>query len=415
MALTTTWAVSIGDATATTSFTSRVLGMSIDQQVDVNVIGRGTCTITLLNKDGALTPGGGGTYSTTDWFALGVFVSATISDGTSTTVQVFHGLINDFQLIDDGVFSTVQITALDGLTVAGRAPANNFPASTFSYDNALSYGTAALYAQWPRLGGLTGALGVINRLSGSNPNVTATTETFSSTADILQSAIIPSANDVCWATIIELIPGTVEYRIASIPDTNTRTVANSDDLEFDPPASLSGSKLPFDADTFKQAFNNDTLISTATIDGLVAGTSSQTATSANLNKYGARTVSFTSTFSPDDTYSLNMANKLVNRYGNTRFTPTSLQTSASLVKARAADAAKSKWAALLSIQNGIWQKAKITWTGSGAASQTAYCVVKGRTINVTPDDTLVTLSLGNWADNHSFILDTDQLDTDRLG
>jgi hypothetical protein len=110
-----------------------------------------------------------------------------------------------------------------------------------------------------------------------------------------------------------------------------------------------------------------------------------------------------------------MATKLVNRYGTSRFTPTEMQLSATLVKTRAADTAHSKWYNLLSITNGLWQRVTVTWTGSGAASQTAYCVIKGRTINVTPDDTLVTLSLGNWADNHSFILNTDQLNTDRLG
>jgi len=58
---------------------------------------------------------------------------------------------------------------------------------------------------------------------------------------------------------------------------------------------------------------------------------------------------------------------------------------------------------------------KVTWTGSGAASQTAYCIVKGRTISVTPADTIVTLDLGNWYDNHAFILDEDELDYGRLG
>ena len=86
-----------------------------------------------------------------------------------------------------------------------------------------------------------------------------------------------------------------------------------------------------------------------------------------------------------------------------------------MIASRAADAAKSNWEALLGISSGLWQRATITWTGSGAAVQTAYAIIKGRRISVTPQDTLVTLTLGNWADNHGFILDTDQLDVDRLG
>ena len=117
MAITTTWKVDIGTQAAPTDFTSRVMSMSISQQVDVNEIGRGQCIITLLNKDGALTPGGGGTYSSTDWFAQGVYVNASTNTGAgATSTDVFDGVIVDFDLVDNGVYSTVTITALDGLT-----------------------------------------------------------------------------------------------------------------------------------------------------------------------------------------------------------------------------------------------------------------------------------------------------------
>ena len=86
-----------------------------------------------------------------------------------------------------------------------------------------------------------------------------------------------------------------------------------------------------------------------------------------------------------------------------------------MVKKYCADTSETAWRSLLAIDSGLWQRTKITWTGSGASSQTAYCVIKGRRIDVTPQDTRITLMLGNWADNHSFILDTDQLDVDRLG
>ena len=72
MAIQTLWQVDIGTLAAPTDFTDRLLSMNIRQSVDVNVIGRGQATITLLNQDGALTPGGGGTYSSNDWFAHGV-------------------------------------------------------------------------------------------------------------------------------------------------------------------------------------------------------------------------------------------------------------------------------------------------------------------------------------------------------
>lgn len=418
MSINTSWEVKIGPVASPTSFTSRVMSMNIRQSVDVNVIGTGICQITLLNKDGALTPGGGGTYSSTDWFAQGVFVSAlTNTGGADTTTQVFHGVVTNFTLVDDGVFSTVTITAMDGLTVAGKSIGTPYPVSvTINYAAILPLTLQSTsYLKFPKLGESIGSGGYINYGDG-DINLFTSTQVFNSAADLLQTALIPSANDVLWPTTVEEYTGTIcAYYVASLPVYNTRNSANTVDMEFAPSGSVSGTKLPFSAESFTQSFNNDTLISTAIIKGLKAGLTEQSEDSANITTYGSRTVQFTSTFSESDAASDAMASKLVNRYGTSRFTPTSLSVTASMIKKYAADAAHSKWYNLLSITNGIWQKATITWTGSGATSQTAYSVIKGRTINVTPADTEVTLLLGNWLDNHSFILNTDKLDVNFLG
>ena len=420
MAINTSWTVKIGTVASPTSFTSRVLSMQIDQQVDVNVIGRGVCRITLLNKDGALTPGGGGIYGTTDWFAQGVFVAClTNTGGADTTHQVFHGIVIDFDLQDDGVYSTVTITAQDGLSVAGRTENVALPAAiTTNYSvvapASLGNGYASGYSlNYPRLGASTATAAWTN-LATSDPTVTTTTSLYSTAADLLQTAVIPSVNDVMWATTITGTT-TATYTTVSIPNTNSRAVANQTDFEFDPASGVSGSKLPFDVFTFQQGFNNDTLITGASIKGSFGGATTQTSTATTVNTYGNRTSAYLATYVETDTAASTMATKLVNRYGTSRFTPISLQLSATLVKRLAADAAVSKWRHLLDVEKGFWQRAKITWTGSGAASQTAYCVIKGRRISVTPADTVVTLTLGNWADNHAFILDTDQLNVDRLG
>jgi hypothetical protein len=420
MAINTSWTVKIGTVASPTDFSSRVMGMQIDQNVDVNVIGRGVARITLLNKDGALTPGGGGTYTSTDWFAQGVFIAClTNTGGADTTHQVFHGIVTDFDLVDDGVYSTVTITALDGLSIGGRSPNVALSAAvTTNYlvvvGASLGTGYASGYTiTYPRLGASSSTATWTN-LGASDLQVTTNTAVYSTAADLLQTSVIPAVNDVLWATTITGTT-TATYNVVSIPDTNSRTVANTTDFEFDPPGSLSGSKLPFDVDTFQQAFNNDTLVTTAEIKGVYAGATTESSSSATLDTYGSRTQSFTNSYVANATAALREAILLTNRYGNSRFSPVSLQTSASLVKRLASDSAVGKWRHLLDIEKGLWQRLKVTWTGSGASSQTAYCVIKGRRISVTPADTVVTLSLGNWADNHGFILDTDQLNVDRLG
>jgi len=419
MSINTSWEIKIGSVASPTNFTSRVLSMNIQQSVDVNVIGTGICQITLLNKDGALTPGGGGTYSSTDWFAEGVFVSAlTNVGGADTNTPVFHGVVTNFTLVDDGVFSTVTITALDGLTVAGRAVPAAIPiAVNINYVGAITNvlsNVGRTYVQYPKLGKTVG-VGAYTNLGDGDERIETQTTTFNSAADLLQTAFVPSANDVMWPTTITESGINASYTVVSLPFYNTRSVLNTVDLEFAPSGFVSGTKLPFSAESFTQSFNNDTLISTAIIKGLKAGLTEQSESSANITTYGSRTVAFTSTFSESDIASDTMASKLVTRYGTSRFTPTSLSVTASMIKSQAASGAHSRWYNLLSITSGIWQKATITWTGSGASSQTAESVIKGRTINVTPADTEVILFLGNWLDNHSFILNSDKLNVNFLG
>lgn len=422
MPINTSWRVRIGPvATSPTLFTDRVMGMSINQHVDVNEIGRGICTLTLINKDGALTPGGGGTYSSTDWFAQGVYVqSVTNIGGADTFTTVFEGVIVDFDLTDDGTFSTVTITALDGLTVAAKTVGSTIGVSSYNYESLYNSLVDELGIVFPRLGASVAKGSPTYEWSANlyglsnSPGSTIFPTTY---ADALQTYLIPSANDVTWATSITYVPASLGtlYGIRSLGPETTRSQANRWTFTFDPANSITGTDLPFSVQDFEQGFNNDTLINQAQIRGVATGLTTQTSTNASNTSYGNRTVQFLTTLNESDTQAQTVATRLTNRYSTSRFNPLTIRITASMVKALAANAAQTTWEALLGISSGMWQRTVITWQGSGATSQTAYCVIKGRQINVTPQDTVVTLMLGNWADNHSFILDTDQLDVDRLG
>jgi hypothetical protein len=420
VAINTTWNIKVGPEASRTDFTSRVMSMNIRQFVDVNVIGRGQATFTLLNKDGALTPGGGGIYSSTDWFAQGVYINVvTDTGGAQTEEAVFHGVIVDFTLQDDGVFSTVTITALDGLTVAAKTIGSQIN-STNAYNTVYNALVDRNGIVFPRLGGVNAEGIVSSEYPYTQPQVgVGIFQTIRPTtyADALQTYLIPSVNDVTWATNITSSASVTNYNIISLGQTTTRSNAspNRQTYEFVPPGSITGNKLPFTEDGFVQEFNNEELITQAQVSGSITGATTQTATASTNTTYGNRTTQYLSTLTETDATSLEVATRLVNRYSTSRFNPVQIKTNARLVRSQAADAAEDEWRYLLSIRYGLWQRTIVTWTGSGAASQTAYCVVKGRTINVTPADTVVTLTLGNWADNHGFILDTDQLDVDRLG
>ena len=408
MTINTSWQVLIGSLASPTNFSSRVLSMSINQSVDVNVVGRGTCSITLLNNDGALTPNGGGTYASNDWFAQGVFVSSLTNIGAGdTTTAVFDGIIVDFDLVDDGVFSTVTITAQDGLTIAGRTNSVEVGGGTVSYNTAAAYALAEISLfplKYPRLG-LSSANGSYNNLSGPNPDIYVNYQTFNTYADLHQTALVPSVNDVFWATTIANSFSSASYRVQGCPVTITRTDANATTFEFVPSGTVTSTKLPFSNYGFSQQFNNETLITQANIMGVFPGATTSTVNSTDINSYGNRTVSFTNTFVATQEMSDSVATNLINRYSDIRFSPSSLEITDKMVKANCADAAHSQWYNLLSIANGLWQKVLVTWAGSGIGEQTVACVVSGRSINVTPEQTVVSLSLKSGIDNQSFILD----------
>lgn len=425
MPIRTTWNVSIGTVSSPTSFTSRVAGFNIQQSVDVNVMGRGSCRVTLYNKDGALTPGGGGTYSSTDWFAQGLFISSNTDIGGAVTVtQVFHGIITDFQLDDTGTFSTVTITALDGLTVGGRTPVGTTTVGTGSgsYYDALSIAikadVAGVGGNYPRLG-MSASTATMNDLCefvSFNPDQPQSVQipggaSYSTLADMWQTALIPSANDVTWPTTITTSGSNVVYNYNTCAFSNSRATANRVLILF--------GNLPLGANTLpiesvRQEFNNATLTTNATYNSINAGAGPVSATASTINTYGSRSQSYTQTALLGTEQTTRQANLMVNRYSTSRFTPTSLVVKASQVRALCNDAAQARWQTLLGISTGLWQQASVTWTGSGSTSQTAQCIIKGRTIDVTPADTTITLELGNWADNHSFILDYDELNEDRL-
>lgn len=412
MASATTWRVELGSLTLLDNITSFVMGMSIDQNVDVNVIGRGTCSITLDNSTGAFTPGGGGTYSSTDWFAQGLFVK-TVLPGV---IDVFNGVITDFQLSDTGKASTVTITAQDALTVAARTVGSQIVSAKpyLTLYRELVDRTGIVF---PRFGGTNAEGYVLSEYPLTQPTVglAAFQYVYPNTyADALQTYLIPSVNDVTWATTIALGSVTTAY-INSLGSTTTRSSANRVDVEFVPRASITTSQFPFSDAGFVQAFNNEELITQAQVKGSITGATTQQSIASTNTTYGNRTVQYTSTLHETDAQALATASLLTARYSTSRFQPTQIVVKASQVKQFCNTSAESIWVNLLSIDKGLWQRAKITWKGTNANTQTAYAIIKGRKIDVTPSDTVVTFRLGNWADNHSFILNTDQLDSDRLG
>lgn len=435
MATTVDWTVAIGTVNAPTDFTSRVTGMSISQPLGFMQPASMQCVITLNNHDGALTPGAGGTYSSVDWFAQGVFVSAEVD--STHTAEVFHGIVNDFEVQDDGVNSTVQLIAADWFTIGARGTYNTSASSSSPFPTlaqrlaaSLETFTALQGVETLPLLGNTEARSQyrfpvaptydIGEIAASTVGVGTKREATETVLDVFttrEQAGIPS---VAWPTIIseamhsQTLVLTTKYEHVTAGDTLTRYVDYTL-FEFEDGTPTAG-KFPIR--NLDRGFNVERIVNVARITSVFTTNTSSSVNQAAANLAGANGLTVTQSSMTSDTDTQRMADNLVNRFGVARFVPRSLTFTVEQAS-QVSSGIGSDLATLLDVRTGLWQPVSLDYTPTGAASSTQdVCVIFGRTINVTPADTTIKLELLPAVDYQSFVLNSDVLgvlDQNRLG
>ena len=419
------WQVSIGGVASPTDFSDRCQGLQVVQHARFMRHRSGRAQITLENFDGALTPGGTGTYGSTDWFEQGVFISA-------GTAQVFHGLVDDFIVNDNGVYSTVTVMASDWFSVFGRATQNyevNVGQSVW-YENvqaAIWEFTSDSSRQLPALGQTNGTTVYNPYTSTFDPDLATSTldwgndytkvEAGRPLADVLRPGYLAAVPSAMWATTIEADSGNAVYHIGLIGDELTRTDSGARTYQFrETPTS---GQLPIN--NLTSGFNNDNMVNhiRATIQN-TSGGSTNTATinradQTAIDKYGKR--SLTNDAAGFEYVTLNQPttdtlDNLIARMSEISYVPEQVT-----VKASSTPTA-TVFNDLLDVTDGFWQVCDIEYTPTGAASTTTGSVIVGRTINATPRDTTIVLDLLPAANYQSFTLDSTVLgvlNQNRLG
>jgi hypothetical protein len=379
-----------------------------------------TAQITLANYDGALTPSGTGTYASVDWFAQGVWIYARTDIGAGTTdTLVAAGIVDTFDLVDDGEYSTATFGVVDSWTIAARQQPQT---QGVFLDQGMQgfFGNQASLLTWPVLTTTPGATGTYNynvltsggeapRLVGSATAVTGLT--FS---ELVNQMLLPVNSGILWPADITWTGADTMHYANLISWAVTRKDVGAVTFVFDPVGSIAGTDLPFT--DVQQGWTTDLLTNSATATNLTATpTEAYWVQIPSITTYGTRAVAWGNVASVNVWDTFNVAADFPNRFNLSRFTPRTVTVTAEAVTANAADAALARWQALLSVNTGLWQKANITWKGAGqTASQTAECVITGRRISATPGSTTMELFLANWTDNHSFLLNTDKLNTHHL-
>ena len=412
MPVETSWTIEFGYSSdgsnvTWTNLTTRVLGFSNDTRVVLGQIGQNSVTITLDNNDGALTPGAGGTYSAWDWFARAVHIRALVDLSPNPTAagELFTGLVDDFNLVDDGRNSTVTINAVDIVQILGRATttatysavvnldtdntidsviADGFTVPTIGLNPAPAFevqlqGSSLLVHQWGD-GGVTGSPG-----------------------DIISNNVLPAG---LFTFIGKPFRSTSAFKWYSVVQYLSKGATT---VSFENGGT---NTLPFHE--VRRGFNTDELTNAyqqTRIDG--SGTSSATNT-ASQAKYGVRQRSYT-TSTTSNVYGDPAAEDWANRFADSTFDVQELVTSAAIVEAK--DGWYLDWAHVLGAEL-LLTPTDVTFTPTGGSSTTEQCVIVGRRVDATPSDSVVTLTLRPASTYRSFILDNTTygvLDQNRLG
>ena len=399
-----------------TSFTSRTLGFHLDVQAQAGQVGTRTVTVTFDNNDGALTPNNGGTYAAWDFFERQLYIYATVDDGTtSEDWGLFGGVVTDFALNDDGINSTVTMTAVDPFQVQGRStPTTDYPAFSFTYpNNTIVYALLDVLSEvdddLPNLGSSSPpGWGVSARMQQEDmsQHEWGAGEITGAAADVINNNVLPS--DVTSA--LPQVPLGLELGYVLDVGRLLFYQAFDEKVSFNNAAGSKG--LPF-AD-IERGFSTDELTNVANLTTVDTGHAAASSVPASRAKYGARARTYTVTGTDD--YADRGADNWAHRFADSSFDVRSVTTSTAHVQDRLDPADVEQWK--LALRRPAWHLYDVTFTPTGGTETTETLVSVGYTIDATPQDAIVTFAMRPAATHAVFTLDSDDygiLDTNRLG
>jgi len=425
MTIYTGWDVSIGGFDGNTTvtaqnvptdavdFTSRVRALKVDQSIKLGAIGRTEIKVILDNTDGALTPEGGGTYASWDWFAQPLFVlsRAGLSDPPALYELPYSGPIVGFDFVDDGFDSFVTLTAVDWLTFVGRFSVQTGQTVTTNAFTALgtlastvelaTYGSAnptVVFSNFPTVDAATMPVSV---------SLTTTQGNF--LGDIFETLAAAEGGIIFPGWLYFTSAGSTWYFIWSI---QRALLAKSYTTmpDFNGTGTVGSTELPMRA--LELGFNDHELITQAEVSR-TGGTSQFSYKDTVSQTYGPRSVSLTNLPLTTDADALSHAEELTTRYDTTNFVPSSFELTGSMVEATVNDAALDGVKTLLSAQSyatgALFKPTTVTWTGAGSTSNTATVTPMRLRLSATPEDWTMRLHTLDAGSNMGFILDDTRL------
>lgn len=422
-----TYVISFGDRLSETDLTDRVQGFTTTAEVGLGELGTSSARVTLKNFDGAFIPaegGGNGTYKDVDWRTQRLTIRV---ETYARDVLVFQGVITAISFDDNGVYSTVTLSARDWMQVATGEQATLTQGTQFSINNALNDALDGVNG-WgagvtlPEFGDSAATQNPVCFVYGiENKQVQRPAVSNVTAVDIIGNVLLPSGPFVHYVGEIgfQYVPTKFNNFTSFIVTSSLSKGLTTGQVVFNETpsgSSVASTELPiFELST---GFNDDAITNDTQITSLISGTTQQQAVNDDsIAKYGQRTRFYSSTANATNADASDVANFWTSRQGTPRYSPLKITTKLSMIEAFCGVNAYLQLSYLLSNQV-LWSTATITATPTGGVSTTTGNVVYKRTVNATPSDTTITLELLPAQDYQSFVLDSDTfgvLDTNRLG
>lgn len=441
MSLTTSWTVELKRHGETIDVTSRTMGANIQQSAVVGATGSGSASVQLDNSDGAFTPLNGGTYSDLNAYTYSLHITASVTDGTATQVRpVYHGIINDFDLVDDGRTSTVTMSAVDALTLASVSkveflnldPAVYFFRGQVAIDYLLNgYETGGVTVFEPVDVPLLGAGSSDFFLIGSDvQEIDPVVEFYDydgyTVGDFLNSSLLPISPMVIVPTRINFVTSggapVTQFQVKIFDGSKCPSaVFRKTFVLADDPATT---ELPFSL--IDRGYNMESLVNSTQMKRNNptqfggAATEEKSFTSVeSVDQFGRRNIDFstlairwddtTENFGVLEPGAQQTAERWGNMYDTPRFLTREVTVSAKQVEGLADDAALTMWADLLDTDYGIWHTARVRYSPTGGSERTDRVVLSSRSLSITPEDCVIVYQCLPMQDNMNFILGDSDL------
>ena len=428
-------------------FTSFVQGLQVKQGGPIGRVNPGTLNLRLDNSTGLFTPGLSNEYSDVDWFTKAITVTAQVDaggGGQQTASDVFHGVIRQFKLTDDGHHSYADIVGHDALTVAARGPQINVFGSGFASATpsqvvegllSTSFDSQDPGITFPRLNETSNAVFDLGD-TPTTPQLRSSALPTANARQLIDNHVLPSGPFVLWATDIEHDSGNnrAKYKGCMVGNTLRKTTVDDGSASANGDAGTTGSRynrrtFEFTDDKTSTSallfagvqfdFTNSELANRCTTIPTFSGTSAQGSQSTDsISLYGVRAKDFPQTVNETNTTALEVSNFWAVRFADIEFAVHRLELGQANAEIATGGSATQKrmLGDLLDIRSGLWNASNLSISklrGQSAADTRTVTII-GRTINVTPDRFSITLDVRGSSQYGAFILDESRLDQDRI-